>query len=158
MLSEPEYGECTFLQNVGLHGIKTQRTVQYDQSYVKKSKRSGPTLNSAPTSEIRKAATSVITLDQPTNSVALFRYRTIPTERPALVGEVSANFCGWRGVAWSVRRIPYGHNLGFLDRNNAGQKIKHCRNAVELSGTSIINWFRRCSEGCGKHTDMMSHA
>jgi hypothetical protein len=28
------------------------------------------------------------------NSVALFHKRTIPTERPAHVGEVSANFCG----------------------------------------------------------------
>jgi hypothetical protein len=28
-----------------------------------------------------------------TNSVALVRERTIPTERPPLVGEVSANFC-----------------------------------------------------------------
>jgi hypothetical protein len=28
--------------------------------------------------------------------VALVRKRTIPTERPPLVGEVSANFCGWR--------------------------------------------------------------
>jgi hypothetical protein len=28
------------------------------------------------------------------NSVALVRERTIPTERPPLVGEVSANFCG----------------------------------------------------------------
>jgi hypothetical protein len=31
---------------------------------------------------------------QPTNSVALVRERTIPTERPPLVGEVSANCCG----------------------------------------------------------------
>jgi hypothetical protein len=31
-----------------------------------------------------------------TNSVALFRERTIPTERPPLVGEVSANFCRYR--------------------------------------------------------------
>jgi hypothetical protein len=46
----------------------------------------------------------------------LVRERTIPTERPPLVGEVSANYCGWRDVAWSVRRIPYGRNLGFLDR------------------------------------------
>jgi hypothetical protein len=30
------------------------------------------------------------------NSVALVRKRTIPTERPTLVGEVSANFCGER--------------------------------------------------------------
>jgi hypothetical protein len=29
-----------------------------------------------------------------TNSVALVRKRTIPTERPPHVGEVSANFCG----------------------------------------------------------------
>jgi hypothetical protein len=28
------------------------------------------------------------------NSMALVRERTIPTERPPLVGEVSANFCG----------------------------------------------------------------
>jgi hypothetical protein len=28
------------------------------------------------------------------NSVALVRERTIPTERPPLVGEVSANVCG----------------------------------------------------------------
>jgi hypothetical protein len=26
----------------------------------------------------------------------LVRKRTIPTERPPLLGEVSANFCGWR--------------------------------------------------------------
>jgi hypothetical protein len=31
-----------------------------------------------------------------TNSVALVRKRTIPTERPPLVGEVSANFSGYR--------------------------------------------------------------
>jgi hypothetical protein len=30
------------------------------------------------------------------NFVALVRERTIPTERPPLVGEVSANFCGLR--------------------------------------------------------------
>jgi hypothetical protein len=30
-------------------------------------------------------------------SVALVRERTIPTERPPLVGEVSGNFCGYRG-------------------------------------------------------------
>jgi hypothetical protein len=29
-----------------------------------------------------------------TDSVALVRERTIPTKRPPLVGEVSANFCG----------------------------------------------------------------
>jgi hypothetical protein len=29
------------------------------------------------------------------NSVAVVHKRTIPTERPPLVGEVSANLCGW---------------------------------------------------------------
>jgi hypothetical protein len=53
-----------------------------------------------------------------TNSVVLVCERTIPTKRPPFVGEVSANFCGWRGVAWSVQRIPYGRNLGFLDRSS----------------------------------------
>jgi hypothetical protein len=33
------------------------------------------------------------------NFVALVRDRTIPTERPSLLGEVSANFCGEMGVA-----------------------------------------------------------
>jgi hypothetical protein len=50
-----------------------------------------------------------------TNPVALVRERTIQTERPPLVREVSANFCRLRGVAWSVRQIPYSRNIGFLD-------------------------------------------
>jgi hypothetical protein len=37
-----------------------------------------------------------------TYSVALVRKRTIPTERPPLVGEVNANFCG--------KRVPRGHH------------------------------------------------
>ena len=52
-----------------------------------------------------------------TNSVALVRERTIPTERPPPVGEVSANVCGYRGVTWSAQRIPTAVNLCFLDRN-----------------------------------------
>jgi hypothetical protein len=51
------------------------------------------------------------------NSVALVRKRTIPTERPPLVGEVSANFLRVEGVAWSAQRIPTAINLGFLDRS-----------------------------------------
>jgi hypothetical protein len=50
------------------------------------------------------------------NSVALVRKRTIPTERPPLVGEVSANFLWVEGIAWSAQRIPTTVNLGFLDR------------------------------------------
>ena len=48
-------------------------------------------------------------------SVALVRERTIPTERPPPVGEVSANFCGYRGVAWSAQRVPTAVKLCFLD-------------------------------------------
>jgi hypothetical protein len=51
------------------------------------------------------------------NSVALVRERTTPTERPPLVGEVSANFLRIEGVAWSAQRIPTVVNLGFLDRS-----------------------------------------
>ena len=50
-------------------------------------------------------------------SVALVRKRTIPTERPPPVGEVSANFCGYRGVTWSAHRIPTAVNICFLDRS-----------------------------------------
>ena len=49
------------------------------------------------------------------NSVALVRERTITTERPPPVGEVSANFWGWRGVTWSAQRVPTAVNLCFLD-------------------------------------------
>jgi hypothetical protein len=49
--------------------------------------------------------------------MALVREQTIPTERPPPVGEVSANFCGQRGVTWSAQRIPTAVNLCFLDRS-----------------------------------------
>jgi hypothetical protein len=49
--------------------------------------------------------------------MALIRERTIPTELTPLFGEVSVNFCGYRGVAYSARQIPYGRNLYFLDRS-----------------------------------------
>jgi hypothetical protein len=58
-----------------------------------------------------------------TNSSDLVLEQTIPTEQPPLVGEVSANFCGYRGVAWSVQRIPYGRNLAFLDYIYAWQLL-----------------------------------
>jgi hypothetical protein len=41
-----------------------------------------------------------------TNSMVWVRERTIPTERPPLVGEVIANFCGWR--------VPRGQRDGSL--------------------------------------------
>jgi hypothetical protein len=41
-----------------------------------------------------------------TNSVALVRDRTIPTERPPLVGKVSANLLRIEGNSWTAWRIP----------------------------------------------------
>ena len=49
------------------------------------------------------------------NSVALVRTRTIPTERPPSVGEISANFYGYKRVTWSAQRVPTAVNLCFLD-------------------------------------------
>jgi hypothetical protein len=40
------------------------------------------------------------------NSVAIVRKRTIPTERPPLVGEVSANFCGYRVLRGQRNEFP----------------------------------------------------
>jgi hypothetical protein len=54
------------------------------------------------------------------NSVALAHERTIPTERPPLVGEVSANFLRKEGVAWSARRIPTAVNNAEI---NTGAKL-----------------------------------
>jgi hypothetical protein len=53
-------------------------------------------------------------LKQKTNSVA-FSLKANYTNRA--VGEVTANFCGERGVAWSAQRIPTASNLGFLHRS-----------------------------------------
>jgi hypothetical protein len=50
------------------------------------------------------------------NSVALVRKRTIPTERPPLVGEDSAKFFADRGCRVVSAKDPHGRNLGFLDR------------------------------------------
>jgi hypothetical protein len=50
-------------------------------------------------------------------TVASVRERIIATERPPLVGKISANFCGQRCVTKSPRRIPYDRNLGFLERS-----------------------------------------
>jgi hypothetical protein len=40
------------------------------------------------------------------NSVAVVRKRTIPTERPPLVGEVSANLCGYRVLRGQRNEFP----------------------------------------------------
>jgi hypothetical protein len=49
------------------------------------------------------------------NSVSLVRKRTVTTERPPHINEVSANFLRIEGVARSAQRILTAVNLGFLD-------------------------------------------
>jgi hypothetical protein len=44
------------------------------------------------------------------NFVALVRGRTIPTERTPIVGEVSANFCGWSVSRDQRNRSPRPHS------------------------------------------------
>jgi hypothetical protein len=50
------------------------------------------------------------------NSVVLVRQRTIPTERPPFVGEISANLAD-RGCRVVSSADPYGRILGFVDRS-----------------------------------------
>jgi hypothetical protein len=47
-------------------------------------------------------------------AVALVRERTKPTDRLLLVGEVSANFCGYRVSCGLSATDPHGRILGFL--------------------------------------------
>jgi hypothetical protein len=49
--------------------------------------------------------------------MVLVRERTIPTERPPLVGEVIANFLRIEGCQVVSMTDPYGRILGFLDRS-----------------------------------------
>jgi hypothetical protein len=49
--------------------------------------------------------------------VALVCKRTIPTERPPLVAEVSVNFLRIEECRMVSTENSYGHNLGFLDRS-----------------------------------------
>jgi hypothetical protein len=51
------------------------------------------------------------------NSVARVHERTVPTERPPLVGQVRANFLPIEGVLWSARRIPMSVISVFWNRS-----------------------------------------
>jgi hypothetical protein len=57
------------------------------------------------------------------NYVALVRKRTTPTERPPLVGKISANFAD-RGCHVVSATDPHGRNLGFLDPGATESTIK----------------------------------
>jgi hypothetical protein len=65
----------------------------------------------------------------------LVRKRTIPTERPPLVGEVSANFLRIEGVMWSAQRIPTAVNIGFQDRS----RYFSIQVALQLSSQGWVN-------------------
>jgi hypothetical protein len=62
-------------------------------------------------------------VNKQTNSVALVRKRTIPTERPPLVGEVSINFCG--------QRVSRGQRNG-SPRPYAGRIYKLLNSGTEM--------------------------
>jgi hypothetical protein len=47
----------------------------------------------------------------------LVQTRTIPAKRMPPIDAVSANFCEYKGVAWSAHRFPTAVNFGFLDRS-----------------------------------------
>jgi hypothetical protein len=58
---------------------------------------------------IRKLSSSLkkcVLFQKRNNSVALARKTTIPTERPPLVAEVSANFCGKRVLRAERNEFP----------------------------------------------------
>jgi hypothetical protein len=66
--------------------------------------------------------------------MAWVREQAIASERTPLVGKVSADFWGYRGVAWSTQRILYGRMLGFLDR------ISYFFFQYRLSRTNEAEW------------------
>jgi hypothetical protein len=51
------------------------------------------------------------------NSVAVVRKRTIPTERPPLVGELSSNLCGYRVLRGQRNEFPRPLITDFLDHS-----------------------------------------
>jgi hypothetical protein len=77
----------------------------------------------------------VINQRKKNNSVALVRKRIIPTQRPPLVGEVSAKLVRVEGVVWSAQRIPTAVNLGFLDRS----RYFFIQVAPQLSSRNWVN-------------------
>jgi hypothetical protein len=66
------------------------------------------------------------------NSMVCVLERTIPTERPPLVGEVSANFCG--------ERVPHGQDDGALrpySRFSRQEPLLFYQVAPQLSSTRL---------------------
>jgi hypothetical protein len=60
------------------------------------------------------------------NSVVVVLKRTIPTERPPLVGEVSANLCGWRVWRGQRNEVPwYSARCLLLHKQNSNIHLKN---------------------------------
>jgi hypothetical protein len=73
--------------------------------------------------------------------VALVRERTMPTERPPLVGEVVPTL-RIEGVAWSAQRIPTVVNLDFLDRSRYSVVLTRLSGPRSRSAASQKIWKR----------------
>jgi hypothetical protein len=71
------------------------------------------------------------TKKQKSNSVSWVRERTIPTERPPLVGEASANFCGYR--------VPRGQHDASFDQTD--QKIYFSMFIGFTRNVKHFKWF-----------------
>jgi hypothetical protein len=84
--------------------------------------------------------------------VALVRERTIPTKRPQLLGEVSANFCGLRGVTWH----PLSAKLAVTLPTSGFRSVGVVRSRTEATELNLVLvqrteknfYFRKLS---GKH-------
>jgi hypothetical protein len=72
-------------------------------------------------------------------SVALVRERTIPTERPPLVSEVSANVFADRGCHEVRAMDPYGSILSFLDWRFMSRSISNYRIKIKKSTQFCFN-------------------
>jgi hypothetical protein len=92
------------------HGVTSQKIILFMATFVR-------TSNSGWAEHLEGRTSSYnFLLKLKLNSVAFVSEQTMLTERPPLVGEVSANFCG-RGCPVVSATDPPGRILGFLDRS-----------------------------------------
>jgi hypothetical protein len=76
--------------------------------------------------------------------MALVRERSIPTERPSLVG-ARVNVLRIEGVAWSAQRIPTVYFFCFLDRERYSTQNTICKTDFEACVKYV---FEHCSSVC----------
>jgi hypothetical protein len=74
------------------------------------------------------------------HSMASVRKRTIPTERPPLVTEVSANFLRIEGATWSAWRIP----IQFIYLVYEKRQLRYsCRTPFHSNAKFLMQWIQR---------------